>query len=357
MSYAIAALLLAATVSQVSAAPGLTLDLSAPPSAVDVDGLIVKSVLKNTGDVTLKLLNDPRSILSTVKAKTFSISSRAGAPEFTGLRVKYAPSQAAKSTEGSPFTVLAPGQTFEIDHELAGAYDFTKCGGGDYHLSAFNTFKYVDDSGELKTIEALTNTHQISISGKLASARSHVTPDTVHKRAVTFTGCSSSQQNQIKAAATASNNMVANANSYLSALKSGKPRFTTWFGTYDQSRYNAIVSHFKNIGKDATSMNYDCTDCLTNTSVDYPNLYAYVYSNAPTKIYLCGAFWNAPLTGADSKAGIIVHENSHFTANGGAEDHVYGQGDAQALAKSNPATAIMNADSHEYFAENTPALS
>jgi peptidyl-Lys metalloendopeptidase len=54
-------------------------------------------------------------------------------------------------------------------------------------------------------------------------------------------------------------------------------------------------------------------------------------------------------TGTDSKAGTIVHENSHFTANGAVEDHVYGQGDAQALAKSNPAQAIMNADSHEYL--------
>ncbi|CAE6432513.1 unnamed protein product [Rhizoctonia solani] len=377
MSSAIAALLLASVISQVYASPGLALDVSgtrmafryhlgihayqfpikAPSSTVDVDGLTVKATLKNTGDVTLKLLNDPRSILSKVNTNTFSISSESGAPKFTGLRVKYVPSQAAKSIGVSAFTVLAPGQTIEIDHNLASTYNFTLCGEGTYNFSASNTFKYVDESGELKTIEASATTSKFKVAGKLATSSHYTAASTVNKRAVSFTGCSSSQQSQIQAAATASDTMVANANSYLSNLTSGKPRYTTWFGTYDKSRYNTVVSHFKNIGSDATSMNYDCTDCLTHPSMDYPNTYAYVDPNVPTKIYLCGAFWNAPTTGTDSKAGTIVHENSHFTVNGAVEDHVYGQGDAQALAKSNPATAIMNADSHEYFAENTPALS
>ena len=33
---------------------------------------------------------------------------------------------------------------------------------------------------------------------------------------------------------------------------------------------------------------------------------------------------------------------------------VYGQAGAKSLAISNPANAVDNADSHEYFAENTP---
>jgi len=39
----------------------------------------------------------------------------------------------------------------------------------------------------------------------------------------------------------------------------------------------------------------------------------------------------------------------------GTRDYVYGQSDARSLAISNPAQAIANADSHEYFAENTPS--
>jgi len=74
-------------------------------------------------------------------------------------------------------------------------------------------------------------------------------------------------------------------------------------------------------------------------------------------IYLCGAYWNAPATGTDSKAGTLVHESSHFTVNGGTQDYVYGQSGAKSLAISNSNNAVMNADSHEYFAENTPAQS
>ena len=93
------------------------------------------------------------------------------------------------------------------------------------------------------------------------------------------------------------------------------------------------------------------------------------------KVYFCGAYWNAPNTGTDSRvsilytqiivalshiietqAGTIIHESSHFTANGGTNDYAYGQSAAKSLAISNPANAVMNADSHEYFAENNPVL-
>ncbi|MBF0274912.1 MAG: hypothetical protein HQK84_06745, partial [Nitrospinae bacterium] len=77
---------------------------------------------------------------------------------------------------------------------------------------------------------------------------------------------------------------------------------------------------------------------------------------SPYLIYLCGAGLSAPASGTDSKPGTIIHELSHFTVIGGTDDHAYGQSGAQSLATSNPSNAILNADSYEYFAENTPAL-
>jgi peptidyl-Lys metalloendopeptidase len=79
-----------------------------------------------------------------------------------------------------------------------------------------------------------------------------------------------------------------------------------------------------------------------------------VYANQPYKIYVCRAFWSAPLAGTDSKGGTLIHEMSHFTAVAGTGDLVYGQTAAANLAVTNPAGAITNADNHEYFAENTP---
>jgi peptidyl-Lys metalloendopeptidase len=83
---------------------------------------------------------------------------------------------------------------------------------------------------------------------------------------------------------------------------------------------------------------------------------AYVYPDQFGHVYLCGQYLAANMTGSDSKAGTIVHESTHFTINGGTEDTAYGAGPAQELARTNATAAVGNADSHEFFAENTPKL-
>ncbi|KAF8757804.1 peptidyl-Lys metalloendopeptidase [Rhizoctonia solani] len=338
MKSAISAALLSAIT--VSAAPGLVLDVTAPPSAVDVDGLTVKAVLKNTGTESLKLLNDPRTVLSKAPTDTFSITSDANTqtPKFTGIKLKYVPATAAAKARDADFTVLAPGQSIEIDHALAG-------------FAANNVFNYVDASGELKTIEASSNSNRFKLAGKLVapSTNPKTRARSISKRVVSYAGCSSSQQSLVSAAATASNTYVANVNTYLNGISSGTTRYTTWFGAYTAARLSTVRSHYTSIGTDATSTTYDCTTCQNTSGIDYDSTYAYVYSDEPGTIYLCGVFWDAPVTGTDSRAGTIVHENSHFEVNGGTSDWVYGQSSAKSLATSNPTRAIDNADNHEYL--------
>ncbi|CAE6431441.1 unnamed protein product [Rhizoctonia solani] len=346
----------------VSAAPGLVLDVNGPSSVVGVDSLSVKTVLKNTGSESLKLLNDPRTILSKAPTDSFSITSDSGSqtPKFTGIKLKYVPATAAAKGRDADFTVLAPGQSIEIDHSLAGVYNFTSAGEGAYKFAAKNIFNYVDASGELKIIEASSNSNQFKLAGKLAAPSSSSKTRAARglsKRVVSYSGCTSSQQTLISAAATASNTYVANANTYLNGISSGTTRYTTWFGSYTAARLSTVRSHFTAIGTDATSSTYDCTTCKSTSGIDYDSTYAYVYSDEPGTIYLCGVFWSAPVTGTDSRAGTIVHENSHFEVNGGTSDWTYGQTNAKSLASSNPTRAIDNADNHEYFAENNPALS
>lgn len=50
----------------------------------------------------------------------------------------------------------------------------------------------------------------------------------------------------------------------------------------------------------------------------------YVYPGTFGVVYLCNAFWSAPNAGTDSRGGTLIHESSHFTANGGTNDVVYG---------------------------------
>ncbi|QRV92787.1 peptidyl-Lys metalloendopeptidase [Ceratobasidium sp. AG-Ba] len=335
MKYSFVSVALISAVA-VSATPSLLLDVACPNSVVD-------------------LLNDPRTVLSKAKTNTFTISSKSGSPKFTGIKAKYVPSKAAALGKDATFTVLAPGQSIKIVHELAGVYNFTSTGEGAYTFGAGNLFNYIDESGALKTIQASSSKRKFKIAGQLA-ARNSYTPN-LSKRAVSFTGCNPTQQSQIAEAATAADKYVAEANAYLAGISSGTARYTTWFGSFRASRYETVVSHFNRIGTDATATNYDCTACRTEPGINFATTFAYVDPSLPGKINLCGQFWSAPLTGTDSRAGTIVHENSHFTVNGGTDDHAYGQSDSQALAKSNPAQAVDNADNHEYFVENNPALS
>ncbi|KAI9062953.1 peptidyl-Lys metalloendopeptidase [Trametes sanguinea] len=340
---------LAASAVVVSAERALSLKVSGPEAVDGVQNFKVTTTLTNTGDESLKLLNDPRGALNTLPANTFDITTDSGEkPSFIGVKVKYVPQHAAKSTNEKSFTVLAPGESTSVTHDLSAAYNFTLPGAAKYTVEPANLFHYVDpETNEPVEIRADSETHVAAVSGKLAVVRP--TP-TLTKRE-TYNGCSSSQKTGIQAAAPAAQTYVANALSYLQTHTASTPRYTTWFGSYTSSRHSTVLSHYTNMnGNDYSSFTYDCTCTESDT-------YAYVYPDDFGYIYLCGAFWQAPTTGTDSKGGTLVHESSHFTRNAGTQDYVYGQSAAKSLAKSNPSEAIMNADNHEYFAENNPAQS
>jgi peptidyl-Lys metalloendopeptidase len=166
---------------------------------------------------------------------------------------------------------------------------------------------------------------------------------------VGFVGCSNTQQSSIGSGVSAAQSMAANASAYLATGNAG-PRYTTWFGTYSSSNYNTVKSNFVAIGDALNNkpLVFDCSTCTQNA-------YAYVYPSQPYKVYLCGAYWKAPTSGTDSKGGTTIHEVSHFNVVAGTDDLAYGQTACKRLA-GNPKRAIKNADSHEYFGENTPSL-
>jgi peptidyl-Lys metalloendopeptidase len=83
-----ATVLASAAVLGVSAAPSLSLSIVTPESVADVENLSVTAVVKNTGTETLKLLKDPRGVLSSAKTHTFNVANEKGSPQFTGMFVK-----------------------------------------------------------------------------------------------------------------------------------------------------------------------------------------------------------------------------------------------------------------------------
>ena len=235
------------------------------------------------------------------------------------------------------------------NHLVSTSYNFTTSGAGSYSFAAVNRFHFVDPETSLP-VEIYADhpeAHSSAVTGTLSVAR----PTTKLAKRATFTGCSSSEQSQLNSAASAAQSYASSTYSYTSSHTSSTTRFTTWFGTYTSAHHSTILTHFSNLnGNTYSSYHFDCTCTDSDT-------YAYVYPDDFGHVYLCGAFWDAPTTGTDSKGGTLIHESSHFTANAGTQDYVYGQSGAKSLAKSNPAEAIENADSHEYYAENNPSLS
>lgn len=136
--------------------------------------------------------------------------------------------------------------------------------------------------------------------------------------------------------------------------KSNYNRYIEWFGGFDNTRYNTATSNLESIS--AAIINQTITFNCHGPKCDSGD-FAYVFPSKPYEIFLCGGFWAATLTGTDSQSGTIVHEMSHFNVVAGTDDNAYGQANCKSLAINDPAEAIENADSHEYFAENNPPLS
>lgn len=265
------------------------------------------------------------------------------------------------------YLVLAPGATLSRTLDLSTQFDFTVTGTytvqyTPHHFHPIDRSTVLANKAGAETVAGLGHSPAVSIWVQAASESllekqmlEEYAKGQIVMQSVSFaSNCSSSRRNTINSAVSAANTMATGAKSYLqntpTANRSSSQRYKTWFGSYLSSRWSTATTHFVKIDDalDNKPLVFDC-GCTDGA-------YAYVYPSQPYKVYLCRAFWSAPLSGTDSKGGTIVHELSHFNVVAGTEDHAYGQSAAKALASSNPKKALDNADNHEYFAENSPSL-
>lgn len=259
------------------------------------------------------------------------------------------------------FAILRPGRSYRSIVALGTAYDLSKA--GHYTVTYAAPLQYASLSGgtRLKQNNGLPMVAQgapirmvldqpatLPSGGRLSPVLPG-NPALSDVLGVTYVGCSANQIQLNNQAILSARSYTENAKGYLNSNATGA-RYTTWFGAYTSTRYATAKQHFATIDAalDQTGgqvkINCGCFD----------NFYAYVFKNDHYQIFVCNAYWNAPLIGTDSKAGTLIHEMSHFTIVADTDDHAYGQSAASSLAINNPTQAVDNADSHEYFAENTP---
>jgi peptidyl-Lys metalloendopeptidase len=317
--------------SSASAAPksALSVTLSIEKSDFSAsEAVLVNVTVSNTGKNPVKVLKWFTPV-EDVEESLFKVTRDGAAVNYTGAIYK------RLAPTGNDYLNLKPGESFTRTVDLGQYYDLAETGA--YEVE----YNY-------ETTALASNKVQISVEGRTIEPLA-IVPDAV-TGTTAYNKCTTTQQTSLVSARTQASTYSADALGYLNSNKQGS-RYTTWFGVYDATRYNTVKTHFSSISNamDTKPVTFDC-------SCKKKNVYAYVYSSQPYSIYLCGAFWAAPLTGTDSKGGTLIHEMSHFTVVAGTTDYVYGQAGAKSLAISNPSQAIMNADNHEYFAENTPTL-
>jgi len=301
--------------------------------------VVVKVTLTNESEYPIRLLSW-YAPADGLEENLFEVTRAGQEVEFVGPHYK------RPAPVSDDFVSLAPGKSVTREVDLTSFYDLSKT--ADYGI------RYAIDVMQASSKEVISlqsNVVNLWIEGR-ATLQEKPAPDSTSSfsSSVTFSKCTTDQQSVVLQGLGAAETMANGAVTYLGGSPSGTPRYTTWFGAYSSNGWNTAKSHFTAIkgAIDSKPLNFDC-GCKKR-------YYAYVYPNQPYNVYLCSVFWSAPVSGTDSKGGTIIHELSHFTAVAGTDDWVYGQSGAKSLAISDPSKALNNADSHEYFAENTPAL-
>jgi peptidyl-Lys metalloendopeptidase len=305
------------------------------------EDVMVTVTMTNTTNETQYLLAWQTPFAGAPTAPLFEVVRDGRAVPYIGRQVKRAAPTAAD------YIALAPGSSRSASVDLAALYDLSVTGAYGVRWRAGAPLYSRPGVARAQEATEAAPPAMMRVEGRpsLRLPALQATPGS--PAGLSYRSCSAAQQADIAQANTAALAMATDGDAYLHKKTRG-PRYTQWFGSFDAGRWTTVMGHFAAI-KDAFATKPVTVDC----SCDEP-YYAYVYPNQPYAIYVCQAFWAAPLTGTDSKGGTLVHEMSHFTVVAGTDDWAYGQSAAAALAISNPARAIENADTHEYFGENTP---
>lgn len=335
------------------------------------DSVVVKVAITNTSDQDVSVLtwNTPLDRLVT---DCLAVTVNGEAIGYDGPMVKR-----AAPTE-SDYLVIKAGQTVEAEYPVSDAYDTSKPGNYVIKLKTPIPDTAPKLAGAAKLLPSGTRppvTQPITASTEIKIEQgegSHLTlgaaarkDEKMLKSALQTTAASARKPNSKKNASEKATPLAAltdggSATQKAAALKAHADgydlctaalaglaidaRYKEWFGAHTAVRFNKVKANYAAVKKLMETVQF--TYNLSGSGCS-PGVYAYTYKGTTT-IWFCDAFWSAPTTGTDSKAGTVVHEHTHSDAL--TDDLTYGQSACRNLAVSSPDQAVSNADSHEYFA-------
>lgn len=341
----VVALIVAALVPVASASASPTAELAVAESGSRV---VLQATLVNSGAEPIRVLR--RAIgADGVVGSAFTVTRREQPVARTHAMVKYAAPQPAD------YQTVPAGGTWVYTVDLSSDFAFTATADYAIRLVAADPLLVLDTDGRVITTTLTSVTAVAVITGRpveKAPAAAPTARTTIGTLSLATVGCSTGEQTTVTTSVADAGTYAGAAVQYFSDRRAGA-RYVQWFGAYDATRWERVQDNFEAADAvlDAGAITVVCHDALCG-----PNVFAFVYPTQPYTVHVCDAFWTAPATGTDSKAGTLIHEFMHFTAIAGTLDRAYGQTDAGALAVSNPGNAVTNSDNYEYFVENTPII-
>lgn len=319
--------------------------------------ILLQVEVRNAGEERLQVLKSGTPLEGQINEDCLIVERGGERIPYDGKRVHWADPPA------DAYALIGPGETLKGEVDISLAYSIDRP--GDYtvtlNASFFDAFQVQDDQKNPPRTRREFKRHRFpsasvqftvtedgeprSTEGEAARKRSRQAD--VSAREPNFNGGTSDEQDEV---ATAHNNAQ-----YFAALAvrqleetttDTNALYQTWFGAFDQDRYNTVKGNFKKISDEllTTTVTYD----LSGSGCD-PSWNAYTYDGSDT-VWICNGFWTMPpIDVVACQFSTVLHEWSHAFC--GTEDYEYEDGPCQALANNDPAKAIDNADSYENFAE------
>ncbi|CAJ2511881.1 Uu.00g075060.m01.CDS01 [Anthostomella pinea] len=342
-----------ANVLPVVALAGAAMAASCPIAVeiADTTNHVAHVALTNTGSEAITVFKG-NTVLDAHATKDLLVSDAAGNPlPFKGMYVNYKKA----GLTADLFQTLQPGETVTASVNAAKTYDLE--GVDSAQVTAIQGFRYVVGT------EAPTKVSDLTSCDDVMSKEATIVPDQstaasdaivkredqfnsrIKKRAITYSGCTTSEESTLK---TSFSDAVSMSTKAKTAAASSADYYTTWF------KSTSVASTVEKIygdvaGVQTTAPTVSCTDTSNDCSSD---VIAYTLPSA-NRIVPCDAFWDLDIqlatqcSGDDYDwAGSMLHESTHLF---GTDDYAYGPTAAQALSA---AKASENADTYEMYAES-----
>ena len=140
------------------------------------------------------------------------------------------------------------------------------------------------------------------------------------------------------------------------------PEYERWFGPFRADLGEEVRAGLKAVDRALESE--DLVLICPNTGEDGcdAGTYANVWPDDPFRVNLCSAFFGQPTMegilstsmafDTGTREGTIIHEVSHFIRAAGTDDICYTRTDCSEMARTDSESAVRNADSFQYFAED-----